>query len=218
MTAERPTPMIRGRRVYLRASERSDIPDFVRWFNDRDTASFLSQRAPLSVPLEERWFDRMIESQGKTGHHFVICLLESDQPIGTIGLFNIDFVDGNAGLGIAIGEKRLWGQGLGSDALMAILDFGFGELRLERIWLEVFDFNPRARRSYEKCGFALEGTQRHAVHRRGEFHDVHLMSILRAEWASQERTRSWEFEGQLAPESKEPGANAGPSSTDAADQ
>ncbi len=199
--ARRPLPMIRGERVYLRASERSDIPDFLRWMNDRDTASFLSARSPLSHVLEERWFDRMIEGHGKVGYHFVICMLDDDRPIGTIGLFDLDHVDGNAGMGIAIGEKSLWGLGLGTDALFALLDFGFGELRLERIWLEVFDYNPRARRSYEKCGFVLEGTMRNAVHRRGEFRDVHLMSILRDEWASQQRTRSWEFEAERRPES-----------------
>jgi RimJ/RimL family protein N-acetyltransferase len=51
------------------------------------------------------------------------------------------------------------GQGLGTDAMFALLDFGFGQLRLERMWLEVYDFNRRARRSYEKCGFVLEGTE-----------------------------------------------------------
>ena len=201
MEQPRPLPMIRGQRVYLRASERGDIPTFVRWLNDRETASFLSSRAPLSEPLEERWFERMLESQGRTAYHFVICLLDDDRPLGTIGLFNIDYVDGNAGMGIGIGEKALWGKGLGTDALLALLDFGFGELRMERIWLEVFDFNPRARRSYEKCGFVLEGTLRRAKHRRGEFHDIHVMAILRHEWQAQDRQRSWVLEGDAARES-----------------
>jgi RimJ/RimL family protein N-acetyltransferase len=92
-----------------------------------------------------------------------------------------------------IGDKSLWGQGLGTDGLNALLDFGFGQLRLERIWLEVYDFNERGRRSYEKCGFVLEGTQRRATFRRGAFHDVHLMAILRDEWAAIDRPRAWEF-------------------------
>lgn len=67
MEDTRPEPMVRGQHVYLRASERRDIPSFVRWFNDRDTSSYISVRAPMSEPLEEKWFERMLESQGKTG-------------------------------------------------------------------------------------------------------------------------------------------------------
>jgi len=191
---DRPLPMIRGAQVYLRAAERSDIPHFVRWLNDAETSHFLSIRAPMSEAMEEQWFNRMLESQGKDAYHFVICRLDDDRPIGTIGLFRVDSVNGSAGIGISIGEKRLWGQGLGTDAMLALLDFGFGQLRLERMWLEVTDYNERARHSYEKCGFVLEGTERHAMFRRGRFHDVHLMSILRDEWGRQERRRSWDYE------------------------
>lgn len=194
MTAsEQPRPMLRGERVWLRAAERSDIPIFVRWLNDAETSSYLSLRAPLSEPLEEGWFNRMLETQGKDAYHFVICRLDDDAPIGTIGLFHIDGTNGSAGIGISIGERALWSKGYGTDAMFALLDFGFGELRLERMWLEVYDFNARGRRSYEKCGFVLEGTQRQAIFRRGQHHDVQLMAILRDEWAAQQRTRSWEF-------------------------
>jgi RimJ/RimL family protein N-acetyltransferase len=194
MTAtDRPLPMIRGEAVYLRPAERDDIPVFVRWLNDAETSSYLSLRSPLSLPMEEGWFERAVAQQGKEGYHFVICRLDDDQPIGTIGLFAIDNVNGSAGMGITIGEKQLWGQGYGSDALNALLDFGFGQLRLERVWLDVYDFNTRARRSYEKCGFVLEGTQRHARYQQGRHIDVQLMSILRAEWQKLPRKRSWDY-------------------------
>lgn len=186
-SSEGPEPLIHGERTWLRPAERADLATFVRWFNDAGTTRFLMARAPMSLAAEERWFERMLERQGKDAYHFVICLLDGDRPIGTIGLHEIDHVDGNAALGIMIGEPALWGQGLGTDALDALLDFGFGELRLERIWLEVYDFNARARRSYEKSGFTLEGTLRRAIYRRGEYHDVHVMAILVDEWAARQR-------------------------------
>jgi RimJ/RimL family protein N-acetyltransferase len=194
-TAPRPQPIIRGERVYLRPSERSDLATFVRWFSDSETLSFLGMRAPMGEALEEQWFNRMLEMHGKDAYHFVICLLTDDRPIGTSGLFHIDQLNGSAGIGISIGEKSLWSQGLGTDAMFALLDFGFGELRLERMWLEVYDFNKRAQRSYDKSGFVLEGVERHAIFRRGRYVDVLLMSILRDEWAAQQRKRSWEYTG-----------------------
>jgi diamine N-acetyltransferase len=187
------TPIVRGEKVYLRAGERSDIANFVRWLSDGETASFLSMRAPMSVAMEEKWFDDMVAHQGKETYHFVICVLADDRPVGTISLFDIDYVNGNAGIGISIGEKDLWGQGLGTDAMFALMDFGFGQLPLERLWLEVYDYNSRARRSYDKCGFVLEGVERHAVFKHGRYVDVELMSILRDEWAAQPRKKMWEL-------------------------
>lgn len=192
-TNPNPVPIIRGERVFLRAAERSDIANFVRWLSDGETTAFLSMRSPMSVAMEEKWFDGMVERQGKDQYHFVMCLLEDDRPVGTLSLFAIDYVDGNAGIGISIGEKSLWGQGLGTDAMNAIVDFGFGMLRLERLWLEVYDFNKRARRSYDKSGFTLEGVERHAIFKQGRHIDVQLMSILRDEWAALPRKKSWEI-------------------------
>ena len=187
-------PIIRGEQVYLRPPERSDIPTFVRWFSDADVQRNLAMRAPMSEAAENGWFDRMLESEGKTAYHFVICLLTDDRPIGTIGLEAVNLQDGVAEFGIAIGEKSEWGKGHGTDALRAICDFGFGELRLERIGLMVYDGNDRARRSYEKAGFTHEATMRRAHFARGQHHDVHVMALLRDEWLALPRPRGWELD------------------------
>lgn len=189
----KPLPILRGEHVYLRPAERSDVPNFVRWLNDAETTSFLNMRAPMSEAMEEKWFEGMVERQGKEQFHYVICLLENDRPIGSLSLFAVDYVNGNAGIGISIGEKSLWGKGYGTDAMNALLDFGFGMLRLERMWLEVYVFNTRARRSYDKSGFVLEGVVRHGVFKQGRYIDVELMSILRDEWAALPRKKSWDL-------------------------
>jgi RimJ/RimL family protein N-acetyltransferase len=177
-----PRPVIRGELVYLRPAEREDIPTFVRWFTDADVLENLAMFSPMSLAGETAWFEEMLTEHGRTRYHFVICLLADDRPIGTIGLEDIAFVDGRAELGIAIGEKGEWDHGYGTDAVRALCDFGFGELRLERIGLFVYDGNDRARRSYEKAGFRHEGTLRRAHFARGEHHDVHVMGIVRDEW------------------------------------
>lgn len=191
--APRPLPLIRGDRVYLRASERDDLPRFVRWLNDAETAQYLAIRSPLSLPLEEKWFEAMLAAQGKTDFHFVICRLADDEPIGTIGLHGVNLDGGHSAVGIAIGDRSSQGRGYGTDAMNALLDFGFGELRLERIELDVYAFNERARRSYEKAGFSLEGTLREAHLHHGQHVDVHRMSILRDEWQALPRRRGWEL-------------------------
>jgi len=187
------TPLLRGERVFLRPAERSDLPTFVRWFADADMSSLLGNRAPFSEASEEQWFNRMLDNQGKDVFNFVMCRLDDGTPFGTISLMRIDRENGSAGVGIAIGEKSMWGKGWGTDAMNALLDFGFGEVRLERIWLDVYDFNKRARRSYEKSGFSVEGIQRRAHFSEGKYQDVVLMSILRDDWLALERKRTWDY-------------------------
>jgi RimJ/RimL family protein N-acetyltransferase len=188
-----PRPLLRAERLYLRPAERGDIPRFVRWLSDADVMRNLAMRLPMSTPLEEAWFERMLEAQGKTGYHFVICLLDDGRPIGTAGLEGLDWENGSAMFGILIGEKDEWGKGYATETLNAICDFAFGELRIERVWLEVYAENTRGIRAYEKAGFRHEGTRRHARFQRGEHQDAHVMSLLRDEWHALDRKRSWEY-------------------------
>ena len=191
-SSPRPLPTIRGQQVYLRPAEREDIDLFVRWFADAETTRYLSARAPFSKAMEEKWFDTMVEQQGKRQYHFVICLLADDRAIGTAGFHHVNQEDGNAAFGISIGEKAEWSKGYGTDTLRAICDFGFGQLRLERIELDVYESNKRAQRSYEKAGFVTEGILRHAQFADGRFQDMRRMALLREEWAAQARGRPWD--------------------------
>jgi RimJ/RimL family protein N-acetyltransferase len=177
-------PMLAHGSIYLRAAERGDIPLFVHWYTDRRTTATLLMSSPMSEAAEERWFDRMLDAQGRDGWFFVICRRADDRPVGGIDLHEVNLRSGSASLGIAIGQPEDTGRGYGSDALEALLAFGFGQLRLERIELDVYAFNDRARRVYERVGFVYEGTLRHALFRDGAFHDVHRMAILRDEWAA----------------------------------
>jgi len=170
--------------VYLRPAERDDLPGFVQWLSDARTSRTLALISPLSQAHEERWFDQLLEQQGRDRWHFVICLLADDRALGAIELFDYDPRNGSAGLGIVIGAPDDTGHGHGYDALRALIDFGFGELRLERIWLDVYDDNERARRVYQRVGFVHEGTLRHAAYRAGAHHDVHRMAILRDDWSA----------------------------------
>ena len=175
-------PMIAHGSVYLRPAEREDVPLFVRWFNDYATSRTLSIRAPMSTTSEEQWYERAVENQGKDGYHFVACLLEDDRPIGTIGFFDLDLVNGSAGLGLSIGAAADRGKGHGTDMLKALLAFGFASLRLERIELDCYDFNPDAHRLYQRVGFVDEGVARHRIFREGRYADLYKMSMLADEW------------------------------------
>ena len=73
-------------------------------------------------------------------------------------------------------------RGLGTEATRLIVGYGFEHLGLHRISLEVYAFNPRARRAYEKAGFRPEGVLRQSLRYNGDWVDAEVMSILAPEW------------------------------------
>ena len=192
--AEPRRPILRSRRVFLRPAEREDIPTFLQWLADGDVSEGLATRAPWSRVAEESWFDELQRAQNKTIWHFVICLREGGRPIGFCALHDVDPVNGSTELGIGIGETSEWDKGYGTEAMHVLLDFAFGELRLHRVFLHVFDFNERAIHVYERIGFQHEGVKREAYYRHGRHHDMHVMGILAEEWSAVERTPTWELE------------------------
>jgi RimJ/RimL family protein N-acetyltransferase len=185
-------PMLRGERVWLAATEKEDVVADGGWLSDAEIGHFLGVKSPISRDGATRFAEEFLAQAGKTIFPFNIRLLADDRRIGAATLRGYDRENGSAEVAIFISDRRLLGQGLGTDALNCLVDFGFGELRLERIYLHVFDYNDRARRSYEKAGFQVDATLRHARFHRGVHHDVHNMSILRADWDALDRRRAWD--------------------------
>jgi len=107
--------------------------------------------------------------------------LAEDKLIGFFGLW-LDLVNNEAWIGIGIGEREFWGKGYGTDMMKLALQYAFTELNVYRVSLGLFEYNPRALRSYEKAGFRLEGRTRGDVLRGGTRGDSLWMGILREEW------------------------------------
>lgn len=73
--------------------------------------------------------------------------------------------------------------------MRVLLRFAFQELNLHRVTLDVFDYNLRALRSYEKTGFKLEGRERGVIQRDGKRYNALAMGTLREEWESRTEDR-----------------------------
>jgi RimJ/RimL family protein N-acetyltransferase len=174
--------MWRGEKVALAPIQREYLPKYVEWLNDWEVGRFLAPGIPLSLSNEDEtdWFER--QRQDKDNILFAILALPDLNVIGNCGLHRLDWKNRCAVFGIFIGDKSYWGKGCGTDATRTMLRYAFEQLGFNRVELEVYDFNLRAARAYEKAGFQREGARRQALYRDGTFHDIHLMSILRADW------------------------------------
>jgi diamine N-acetyltransferase len=175
--------MIYGERIRLRHVEREDLPKFVDWLNDPEVRHGLAMYLPLSSAEEENWFAELLKRPGDEQPLVIEVRGEAGWAmIGNSGFFRFDWRNRNAELGIMIGDKTYWNQGYGTEAVRLLLRHGFTTLNLHRVFLRVFENNPRAIRAYEKAGFVHEGRMRQAEYHDGQYWDVLLMSVLSPEW------------------------------------
>ncbi|GGH55569.1 hypothetical protein GCM10008014_25300 [Paenibacillus silvae] len=131
--------------------------------------------------------DETGSSSVRNGQDFEFALrtIEDNRFLGFVAIYRIEWNNRSAQLAIGIGEARDRGKGYGSDALALILRYAFHELNLNRIALDVIEYNEAARKAYLKAGFREEGRHRAAVLRDGTQYDLISMSILAADWSAQ---------------------------------
>ena len=99
-------------------------------------------------------------------------------------------VDATRSSGLGIGETEYWSKGYGTDVMNVLLRFAFTEVNLRRVTLTVFEYNPRAIRSYEKAGFRHEGRLRSLLNREGRRWDELFMGIsVKNGWKCKKKNR-----------------------------
>jgi RimJ/RimL family protein N-acetyltransferase len=173
---------IQGTRVRLRALCRGDVELLRLYINDPDVMQFSNQFRPVGDMEQEDWYKSVLAAHDSVWFGIADKQQKEEALIGTCCLVGIDWISRSAELRIRLGDKSRWGKGNGSEATCLLLQYGFLDLNLERIWLRVFASNSRARQLYEKSGFKVEGTLRQATFIHGKADDVILMGLLRREW------------------------------------
>jgi [ribosomal protein S5]-alanine N-acetyltransferase len=172
-------PFLIGDKVYLRPLEVADARTIVPWFNDPEVTRFLVRYQPISLYAEEEFLRRIPASESDIVVGIVVK--ETDQLIGTAGL-HPEYRCRSARFGITLGDKTTWDHGYGSEATRLLVGYAFATLNLNRVWLHVYEYNPRGQRVYERVGFRTEGRLRQDTYRDGRYWDVIAMGLLRAEW------------------------------------
>ncbi|GGO41632.1 GNAT family N-acetyltransferase [Deinococcus humi] len=140
-------------------------------------------RGSFTRDAVERFLARVTQADDRAD--WAILRASDDAYLGEVALNDLDQDNRSMNFRIALNGPAVVGQGYGTEATRAVVEYGFDTVGLHRISLGVYAFNPRARRVYEKCGFIHEGVERDALYWEGEWVDQHRMSML----ATDPRTR-----------------------------
>jgi RimJ/RimL family protein N-acetyltransferase len=174
-----------GRLVRLSAFDPDEMSKVLpRWWRNSEYSRLLSSSlGPLQSPkMAASWIEKDVMEISPASYFFSIRTLAEDKLIGDLGLDVVDWSGRDAFVGLGIGEIEYWGKGYGTDVMNILLRFAFQEINLQRVTLTVFEYNPRAIRSYEKAGFQHEGRIRKILNKEGKRWDMLFMGILREDW------------------------------------
>ncbi|WP_256837803.1 GNAT family N-acetyltransferase [Ornithinimicrobium faecis] len=181
-------PTLTGDLVTLRPVEPEDVQVMVGILTDPDllrltgsvhsTAETETAAEPEIGPLRE-WYTTRNDQPDRLD--LMVVDNASGQVVGEVVLNEWDEGDRTCNYRTLFGPGGR-DRGLGSEATRLLIDYAFTHLPLHRIDLEVYAFNPRAQRVYEKAGFVVEGTRREAFEFDGERFDAIIMGQLRSDW------------------------------------
>ena len=171
--------ILEGEKVRLRPMQDRDMPLFVQWLQDAEVRRWLASIAePPTLEEQFDWYEGR-----RSDPDSVLWSIETldGRLVGSVELRLAQHAQ-RAELGIAIQDKTMWSQGLGTDTVRLVMEYGFEDLELHRIELMTDEENVRGRRCYERCGFIEEGLLRQHRPIDGKFGNTIMMSVLRDEW------------------------------------
>lgn len=175
--------ILSGEKCALVTCSIEDAELWAKWDNDLTVTIPLGDEAytPTNFEKETEQIKNILQNQSPV---FGILDNESGRLIGRCMLFNLDWVNRSAMMGVVIGETDFWGLGYGQESVRLLLEYGFQLLNLNSIMLGVFEFNQRAIACYQKIGFKEIGRRREARLIGEKKYDAIMMDILASEFQS----------------------------------
>jgi RimJ/RimL family protein N-acetyltransferase len=183
------TPFIVGDQIYLRPLERADLNErYLGWLNDPEVTRYMESGI---FPYTQTELERFYEQSSGSQKQVILAIVDkqTDQHVGNVKLGPLDWLHRRATFGILLGDKQVWGRGIGTEATLLMVEYGFYRLNLRRIDLGVYAEHQAAVRIYEKIGFKVEGRFRQDLFHEGEYKDRLWMGLLRSEFEALQKAQ-----------------------------
>lgn len=166
----------------IRLAKAEDVTDYYEQNYcplDKETARLTGCKEVFTREEVTSFFMKSIEEDNR---YFFLIIASDGNIIGESVINEIDWNLRSANFRICLYRQTERGKGIGTWATEFTRDFAFEKLKLHRLELDVYSFNPRAEKVYLKAGFKREGVLRDAVMDGDQYADDILMSILEDEW------------------------------------
>lgn len=174
-------PTLLTPRLTLRPVRMSDAADLYEYSRDPEVARHVLWDAHRSIHQTRAYIRYLLRQyRAAAPSTFAIALRDTGKVVGTIGFMWVQPDNRSAEVGYSL-SRAFWNQGYMSEALRAVVDFGFGQLGLNRIEAQHECDNPASGHVMRNAGMRHEGTLRQRLYNKGRFVDVELYAIVRAD-------------------------------------
>lgn len=172
--------MIKGKNVGLRALEKEDLALLRDWRNNTDFRKHFREVRELSLTDQEAWFDSLQRTKN-INFMFTIVDLKTGNPIGAAGLLYVNWVIRSGDFSFYIGEDDMYigTDGRAEEAAKLLIDYGFKNLNLHKIWMELYEFDHQKIEFFkEKFDFQQDGLLRDNCFEDGRYWNSLIISLL----------------------------------------
>lgn len=167
---------LEGKNVYLRSITYDDTDMIVRWRNQENVRKYFLFREDFTTEIHENWMRNHVEAGDVV--QFIVCMKDTDRPVGSTYLRDIDYENGKAEYGVFIGEEDVRGKGVGKEILELTCRYAFDELKLHRVYARVIEGNNPSLYCFLHCGFEQEALLRDTKKIDGEYLNVIIIGRL----------------------------------------
>jgi len=175
--------MQKGQKVYLCAVEKEDIKKLLDWRNNEDFRKHFREYRELNMTQQEKWFQDKVNNDPTT-LMFSIKRLSDNELLGCCGLVYINWAHRHADLSLYIGWNNTYidEEGYAEEACRLLFDYAFKSLDLNKMWTEIYVFDVKKKRLYDKLGMKVDGVLRQNYFYDGKWWDSYIISILASDW------------------------------------
>jgi diamine N-acetyltransferase len=152
--------MLKGDKIFLRAVEPSDATKLMLWENNPKHWKVTDTEVPFSLHGIQQLIEQQQHIRSTGQLRLMICLAESEEPVGAIDLYDADFRHGKAAVGILIGEESDRNKGYASESLSLLIDFARDFLDLHNLYCSVQANNLESLTLFDKAGFIRVGLRK----------------------------------------------------------
>ncbi|APU12475.1 GNAT family N-acetyltransferase [Actinoalloteichus fjordicus] len=172
----RDQPVLHGRSIRLEPQTERHFDGIWRMLGDEESNRLTGTHQQFTEPQIRQWLATRREHHDRAD--WAVVRRADGAVVGEVVLNDLDPDNASVSFRIGLLGPEVFGRGIGTEATRLVVAYAFDVAGLHRISLDVFDFNPRARRVYEKCGFTVEGVHRDALRWEGRWHDALFMAML----------------------------------------